>query len=741
MRSIITFPASPSAHALLLLLAACQCSAGRSVGTPPPHTSTFAERKQAALQVHISKPFPSLKGAGAWGAINFAFARLALHGPTNSTLAAEISAEVVAWAHTPAYEPWDNYTVKGPLAGLGELPLLTRMALLPLTRGLLSSAALGVLEQIFEAWLSPRSKVAWAAAPDSWLLTDGSENLDATRKASLYLSAVALNATQPSLRLELDGKTVAEHAAAWETHWTRYFQHRAVEGIGVEMGSPTYGKYAIQNYLNIADLGGTAALRKLASDFLQLWFADAAQAFLPTTGVRGGAHNRVYRDAAFFNPRADAFRGFSWLYGWWHADAEVDQAQVASAMSTPQMTLFATSDWQPLPVVTAIATAVERPAFLYVSRRLGDEAPCDQPLGPVDPQGTRYGVFNCTKRPCKPCVVCRGVLAFDGSGCNEAVVPTTVLKQEYVGAHRHFTLGAISLRHGTATPDVGRSGNVDSSTTSAGGGDNGRYGADVEQNHQIGAFFGGSSTSETRLVFGDSGNTNCSNVAAFQRHSFGSITSRLVAGALAVARPFSAKINGCTSSHRAGGASCHNEDFPLFAFVSAALYSTRATAGDWDCFKAAAGESYACVAITGGQRLQPISTPCTNAGNHDPSYPAYWNGTLLAFNGSSSSTAIGVLQMQQGGSFESFLATMAAKRIGDSTDAQGNLRYTSLLGEALVLGVGGVMPPGARYDDPDYTYLSPFISAPHKPKMAVTLSAPGEKDVILSFEAGGQHAV
>ena len=150
------------------------------------------------------------------------------------------------------------------------------------------------------------------------------------------------------------------------------------------MGSPTYGKYAIQNYLNIADLAGTAALRKLASDFLQLWFADAAQAFLPTTGVRGGAHNRVYRDAAFFNPRADAFRGFSWLYGWWHADAMVDQAQVEQAMQAPQMTLFATSDWQPLAVVTAIATAVDQPAFLYVSRRLGDEAPCDQPLGPVE---------------------------------------------------------------------------------------------------------------------------------------------------------------------------------------------------------------------------------------------------------------------------------------------------------------------------------------------------------------------
>ena len=305
------------------------------------------------------------------------------------------------------------------------------------------------------------------------------------------------------------------------------------------MGSPTYGKYSLQNYLNIADLVG-GALGNLARDFLQLWFADAAQAFLPATGVRGGAHNRVYRDAAFFNPDADAFRGFSWLYGWWKADAVVGQAQVENAMRAPQMTLFATSEWQPLPIVTAMATAVDQPGFLYQTRRLGDEAPCDQPLGPVDPQGTKYGQFNCTKTPCKPCVVCRGVLAFDGSGCNEAVVPTTVVKQEYVGANRHFTLGAISLRQGQGIAGNHR---LQDSIGGRESGDVGRYGADVGQNHQVGAFFGGSSPPETRLIFGDSGSVNCSDVASFQRHSFLSITSRLVRGAMAVARPATAKIN------------------------------------------------------------------------------------------------------------------------------------------------------------------------------------------------------
>ena len=87
-----------------------------------------------------------------------------------------------------------------------------------------------------------------------WLVTDGSENLDATRKAGLYLCALALNATSPRTRLALDGKTVAEHAAAWEAHWTLYFHHRAVEGIGVELGSPTYGKYSLQTCAHITCL-------------------------------------------------------------------------------------------------------------------------------------------------------------------------------------------------------------------------------------------------------------------------------------------------------------------------------------------------------------------------------------------------------------------------------------------------------------------------------------------------------
>ena len=147
------------------------------------------------------------------------------------------------------------------------------------------------------------------------------------------------------------------------------------------MGSPTYAKYAIQNYLNIADLSPN--LGRLAGDFLQLWFADAAQAFIPSTGVRGGAHNRVYRDSAFFSGHGSAESSLGWLYGWWHStkDGRMTETDVDNALSLPQITLFATSKWQPLPIISAMATSQPTQGFTYTSRRLGDNKPCSEALG------------------------------------------------------------------------------------------------------------------------------------------------------------------------------------------------------------------------------------------------------------------------------------------------------------------------------------------------------------------------
>ena len=227
---------------------------------------SLRERQLAALQEHIDAPWPTLSTSGSvssWAEANVALAQLAHDrlGPNapNATLTTIVSAQVAGWRNDPRFSPWSNYSVDGPLGGLGTLPVLFGLALLPLTRAVLSDAALATLEDIAFGWLSPRSNASWAAAPGSWLLQDGSENLDATRKACIYLAALVVNRTTPERAVAFDGRAVREHAAAWERHWERYFAHRAVEGIGAELCSPTYAKYALQNFINIADLQQRAA--------------------------------------------------------------------------------------------------------------------------------------------------------------------------------------------------------------------------------------------------------------------------------------------------------------------------------------------------------------------------------------------------------------------------------------------------------------------------------------------------
>ena len=274
-------------------------AAAAAAATPPAAAAaaplTLRARQLAALQYHIDRPWPSTKagqpgGVSTWGEVNLALARLAHDRlgaggspgggrAPNATLAAEISAQVAGWETDPRFTPWANYPVNGPLGGLGALPVLCRLALLPLTRAALSVPALSALERIAFNWLSPRSNASWAGQANSWLLQDGSENLDATHKANLYLCAVIANrsdarhaALGPDTLVALDGRPVRAHAAAWEGHWGRYFAHRAVEGIGAELGSPTYAKYSLQAFANVRDLSGSAALAARAGDFLTLWF-------------------------------------------------------------------------------------------------------------------------------------------------------------------------------------------------------------------------------------------------------------------------------------------------------------------------------------------------------------------------------------------------------------------------------------------------------------------------------------
>ena len=82
--------------ALVIVALSTMLSCSSAIGVS---TTTLQERREFALQQHISQPWPKVDSD--WGVLNIALAKLALNGSTNATLAAEISAEV----NTPADKP------------------------------------------------------------------------------------------------------------------------------------------------------------------------------------------------------------------------------------------------------------------------------------------------------------------------------------------------------------------------------------------------------------------------------------------------------------------------------------------------------------------------------------------------------------------------------------------------------------------------------------------------------------
>jgi hypothetical protein len=98
--------------------------------------------------------------------------------------------------------------------------------------------------------------------------------------------------------------------------------------------------------------------------------------------------------------------------------------------------------------------------------------------------------------------------------------------------------------------------------------------------------------------------------------------------------------------------------------------------------------------------------------------PGYWNGTLLLFNGSKSSTDFGILQMGSSatyGSFDGFLRVMQAQVI-TVDPATGTMEYAALSGDTLRLGRHGVQVPA--FVPLSLSYDSPYLRAEHAPAVS-----------------------
>lgn len=266
--------------------------------------------------------------------------------------------------NTEAYLPeiGDYDTIKCLFA----LPLLLRTYLHPVTSARLDDNGRNAIRDMMWRLIKNRSKLADADPTKTWSLY-GSENIDAMMKSSYLLATNALRGTKyenvASYPLS-DAGTLVDHQNAWRSYWKEYFKQRAREGINTEYASAGYAKHSLSAYYNVRDFAGSAIVRDQAEKFLTLYWADVAQDFVRTTGMRGGAQARSPKEVY---KRQNGVKPHSWLYHW-HDNDDWLQAQ---ELSFPTVLMAATSSYRPPAVVTAVATDEDRSVFAYASRRPG----------------------------------------------------------------------------------------------------------------------------------------------------------------------------------------------------------------------------------------------------------------------------------------------------------------------------------------------------------------------------------
>lgn len=236
----------------------------------------------------------------------------------------------------------------------------------------MSPAAREKLESIYWTYIKSNSRAERASVDRIWQL-DESENHNAIRRSIAYLASQTL-ARLPAYagRVLDDGRTIEEHAAAWAGYWRAYFPERAKHGLEVELNSFTYVKYTVSCYYNLLDLTDDAALAGIAKTYLDLYWAEKAQAFLADSAVVGGSRGRDYSDNMM---RALPFRSEDFFLGWHDFGGGIHPANIPSMIT----------GYRCPPIISALATSAGKGGFEIVNATWGISAvPANPPYPPKD---------------------------------------------------------------------------------------------------------------------------------------------------------------------------------------------------------------------------------------------------------------------------------------------------------------------------------------------------------------------
>ncbi|QQE11081.1 hypothetical protein JD969_16495 [Planctomycetota bacterium] len=226
--------------------------------------------------------------------------------------------------------------------------------------GRMSDAAeKAVLEMLWD-WSSENCNRQLASLDRVWWVW-GSENHHLQAWVSFWGAAqIFKNHPDYKNKKYSDGSTPSQLAKAFDRYFKKFLSERAMEGLLVEVASPTYAKYSLNTLYNIADFADDPVLKERASMFLDLYWADWS--IEQINSIRGGSRHRCYPGNSS-NVEAPN-RGQSWLlFG------------IGIKSPHPGDICAATTFWRPSPVVVALATDWNgRGKYAYVTKRPGLDA-------------------------------------------------------------------------------------------------------------------------------------------------------------------------------------------------------------------------------------------------------------------------------------------------------------------------------------------------------------------------------
>lgn len=160
---------------------------------------------------------------------------------------------------------------------------------------------------------------------------------------------------------KLEGDTIENTYQAWNRFWLKFFHIFPNEGTDMDIANPSsYGECTVGVIYDVFDLADDPEVRRLAGNFLTLFWAEVAAEFDPRTGERLGM--ATTRWSHYDGSRTFWARQLLNVYQWHDNDD--------SGPSLGQVQFLASS-YRPPAIVTAIARDRNRGCYLATSRRPG----------------------------------------------------------------------------------------------------------------------------------------------------------------------------------------------------------------------------------------------------------------------------------------------------------------------------------------------------------------------------------